>query len=125
MEQLKETIKQYIDQTAGASRKKSSSSVYGQDDIYREKYEQAVEFIAGGCPSDTSIYPFIEAESKVTNKTPNQVAEEIIQKRSEWMDKMVSIEEIRLKGKFEVTNATTEAEIDTARTIAITALQLI
>lgn len=95
------------------------------DDIYREKADQAVEYVAANYPVDTTNYPFIQAEANAIGGTPQQAADSIITARQQWMTKMVDIEEERRRGKVNINAAITVVDVENAYNSAIAALQLL
>lgn len=123
LEYIKQNYKALIDDTAKNVRYKHMT--LNMDDIYREKAAQAIEYAAANYPSDTSSYPFVQAEANATGDTPQYAADSIISARQKWMEKMADIEEVRRRGKVEIDIAITEKEIISAKDRAISALTLL
>lgn len=91
-----------IDIAAGTARLRYITVTHGQDQIYTEKTNEAIDFITNKYPSDLSAFPFIAAEVDATGLQPQIVATIILQKRSEWIVKMAAIEKLRRKGKIDI-----------------------
>lgn len=78
---------------------------------YQEKSEEAADYVVADYPEDTTGYPFIQAEARATGKSPREVADTILSKKSEWIALGAHIEEIRIGGKLEVNVATSSEEV--------------
>ena len=120
---FKEMSKNELDLLATSIRRKYITPT--MDDIYREKADQAIEYVAAGYPANVSAYPFIRAEANATGLTTSQAADSIISARQAWMSKMADIEEQRRKGKVLIDSATTISDVDAAKDAAIVALNLL
>ena len=75
---------------------------FGHILVYQEKIDEATDFMIDKRKKNnktTKHYPFLEKEAKATNKSIEEVAEIIIQKRKEWIKKASDIEYLRLKAK--------------------------
>lgn len=123
LQSKKAIAKTVLDTKASVKRASYLTDMIGQDDIYREKADQAVEYAAASYPVDTSPYPFVQAEANATGLTPTQAADSIIAARASWMSTMAAIEEERRKGKVNIDAATDEAGVLSARDAAMSALQ--
>lgn len=107
----KQAAKKLVDQHAERSRMQLITPGYGQMLIYQEKCEEAVDYIAAGCPQDLSQYPLILCEVNATNKTGQQTAEDIIAAKSSWITQAANIEQVRLGAKKQIDSATTEQQV--------------
>lgn len=120
---LKERAKNSIDVQAEKALNRYVSYGPAQLMLSLEKSEQATDFIANGYPNDLSNYPFINAESIATGKTPKEVADAIILKKSEWIAIATQIEEKRLKAKKDIDNAVDDVNVLDIRKNAIEELE--
>ena len=86
---------------------------YGQAELYREKYEQAIDFMTSQDVVKYSEYPLLEIESRILDIPMVKVAENVLKRRSEWISKLTKIEELRLFGKvnIDLCNDTREVEL--------------
>ena len=109
---LKSNKEKYIDTIAENVRMQFITPGFGQMMVYKEKYEQATDFVLNDYPSEVEQYPHILAEVKATNRSPKEIAHKILQKQSLWISKSAQIEEIRLKSKIDIENAQSKEEID-------------
>ena len=112
LESKKQNTKNQIDNLASNLRLKFITGLPGQSEVYKEKSEEAADFVAAGYPDDLSTYPFIQAEVAATNKSPKETADTILAKRSEWIATNSLIEQERIKAKTLVNQAQSEEEID-------------
>lgn len=72
-----------------------------QLEVYREKTEQAIDYLsdrtnAHRSPSD---FPFLEVDSLVFDVTMDEAARNILKRRSEWIKRMTHIETIKIPVK--------------------------
>jgi len=91
-----------IDDAASQVRSNIVMPMFGQESLYIEKSEEAIDYTTSGYPSDLSNYPLIKAEVNATGITAQAVAESILTKKGEWISSNAVIEEIRLRGKAEI-----------------------
>lgn len=84
----------------------------GQAAIYFEKGEEAADYVAAGYPTNLSSFPFIQAEVAATGKQAQQVADDILTQKANWIAKGAEIEYHRLLGKTSITAATTVKEVE-------------
>jgi hypothetical protein len=80
--------------------------------IYQEKTDQALDYIADGEPGDLSMYPFIKNEVEDSDKSPGIVAQEILNKRSDWIILISNIDRYERKTIHIIENASSISEID-------------
>lgn len=108
----KDNAKDIIDSTAERARLRHITTGSGQAMVYQEKGDQALDFVAAGYPSTLTDYPLIDAEVNATGKSPQQAADDILTKRSQWIHVGAQIEEYRLSGKQQVESASTMSEVE-------------
>lgn len=72
-----------------------------QSMVYQEKVDQATDFIASGYANE-SDYPLLVAEATAAKKTTKKVADTIILKRSEWLQKITQTEEMRIVARNKI-----------------------
>lgn len=108
---LKQEAKKTIDMAAVRARRNHVPDEYGQGELYREKYEQAIDFLSSQDVVHYPDYPLLHVESKILDIPMKDIAENIIKRRSEWISKMTEIEELRLYGKAHIAFCTTESEV--------------
>ncbi len=106
LEEVKQRTLVEVDHAAESARLKFSTTVYGQDQVYIEKTNQAVDYAAANFPEQIERYPFIKAEADALEIPPRDVAENILRTRSQWINFMAKVEGIRLRGKKLIRNAT-------------------
>lgn len=72
-----------------------------QLEIYREKVEQALDYISDKHESEPELvdYPFIEVDSFAFDITPEEAAHKILKCRSDWVKRMAHIESIKIPVK--------------------------
>lgn len=75
---------------------------YGHIMLYNEKAEEAADYVAAKYPKKISAYPLIEAEACGSDRKPKDVADDIIDRRSEWVAVCAKIEKIRFKAKHDL-----------------------
>jgi hypothetical protein len=109
---------QAIDEAAGLARKKFVTDIPGQEELYREKYEQAVDFLTGG-QVRYSDYPLLEVESIILDIPLKNIADTIVKRRSTWITKMSAIESLRLFGKHNLVNCTSLAEVNKLKALIV------
>ena len=125
IEELKTQAKYTIDRVAERSRLRYITPGSGQSQVYKEKGEEATDFIAAGYPNDLSSYPFIQAEVNATGKTRQQVADDIIAAKSVTVAVLAAIEQSRLSGKKNVDDAVDIDDINSAKDATVASLELI
>lgn len=121
----KDIARDQIDQVAEMVRLKYITGGAGQAMAYQEKGEEAADYVAANYPADLSGYPWMQAEVNATGKTASQAADDILAQKAAWISIGAQIEQQRLYGKEEVSNATTVNDVITAKDTAVAALELI
>jgi hypothetical protein len=115
-----------IDQAAGAARSRYITTVHGQEATYIAKYQQALEYVAAGYPTDVSDYPWIAAEAEHTGLTPRQCADRCKEMGDAWANAIgPAIEGLRIGGKDHVTAAVTVVEVNRITGESIAALDAV
>ena len=99
IEERKLYVMRDIDEAASHIRSKLVIPVFGQEALYAEKSEEAIDYTSSGYPDDLSSYPLINAEVNATGKPAKEIVKSIIEKKAEWISFNAKIEEIRLRGK--------------------------
>jgi len=101
-----------IDLAAGAARSILGTNIFGQLEIYREKYEQAIDFLSTtGQSVDYNDYPLLQLEANIVNLPIKNIAELIVKRRSNWISKITAIESLRLTGKYNIAVCTNVDDI--------------
>lgn len=100
-----------MDMAAGKARTRYITDIPGQSEIYREKYEQAIDFLSSIGTVRYADFPLLEVESKVLDIPMKDIAETVIKRRSNWITKLSAIESLRLSGKYNLENCTTLHEV--------------
>lgn len=75
--------------------------------IYKEKFDQAVDYVTDtnmGSAVDQSDYPLLQVDVELNGSDMMNVAQSVIDQTSQWMNKMTSIEKVRLQYKREILN---------------------
>jgi len=110
-----------IDDAAGRARSRYVTTSPGQDAVYTLKAADAESYKSKGYPHDTTKYKFIEAEMAATGMSAKDVADMLIQIKSQWILLAAGIEQVRLSGKNLIKTKTTKEEIDaiTSQTISV------
>lgn len=123
--EFKTLAKLQIDRDAEYARSLYITLGSGMAQVYDEKLEEASDFIAAGYPLETRGYPYIEAEMEALDKKAKQVADDIVNAKSNWQQASVQIEKIRLKGKRAIDRATSFKKVRAERDSTLEALALI
>jgi hypothetical protein len=90
-------------------------------ELYREKYEQALDWLTGDA---TEIPPLIKCglTKQISNDQITVIANNILRKRAQWLDRINQIEHIRIAAKKEIIQGT---ECGSIRTIMLNAIDLL
>jgi len=102
---------QEINNVVAIVRKKLITQLEGQKEIYREKADEATDYVASGHPEDLSNFPFIRAEAQSRGITPKEASGLILEARGVWVSKSSLIEEYRVFGKINVNKSVDSREI--------------
>lgn len=105
-ETAKQEAQAAIDVAAGLARKRFITDIPGQAEVYREKYEQALDFLS--CPGQVRYadYPLLEVDCKILDIPMKDIADNVVKRRSNWLTNMTAIESLRLSGKYNVDHCT-------------------
>ena len=114
IEERKLYVMRDIDEAASQARSKIILPVFGQELLYIEKSEEAIDYTTSGYPDNLSDFPLIKAEVNATGKAARDIVESILKKKAEWISFNAKIEEIRLRGKAAIRseNVNSVVEID-------------
>lgn len=133
--EIKNQLISKINAKAGELRKQLLTNIFGQELVVQEKYDEATSFLAD--PNQSTLlnefattqfmtgYPWLSREAVAKQTTPDVIANEIVTAKSTWVDKGSQIEQFRIQGITEVTNATTVTQAETAYQNAINSLNSI
>jgi len=113
VEELKNIGLLKIDNIAENARQQIMTIGYGQALVYIEKFEEATDYVVYDYPSDLSPYPFIKHESLEFDVSPKIIADKILAKKSEWINKASKIESARLMAKEKIRNMEQVSDINT------------
>lgn len=111
LQRMKDDARVAIETSARHARQTHMPDEYGQSELYREKYEQAIDFLSSQEIVQYTDYPLLHIESKILEVSMKNIAENIIKRRSEWISKITAIEELRLYGKVHIAFCTSESQI--------------
>jgi len=101
-----------IDDKSEEVRNKYITPGFGQSMTYLKKAEDAHLFASNGYPEDsTSGYVYITAEATARGMTKTDAANYIIATEQAWQTLAATIEEIRIRGKYQLEALTSESEI--------------
>ena len=102
-----------------------SSNVYKFDGLYREQFEQALEYTVQDFPNTVEHFPLIQLDSTFYNITPKESAEKLIKQRKDWLIAITQLERLRLQAKQDIDNATSLDYINDILTKFINTTKLI
>lgn len=123
LEQAKIDYQAKGDTAAGQARLRYITSIPGQDATYGAKLVDALKFIADGYHEENiEDYPWLAGEVRTYGKSPTDAAEDIINKAYQWVQVGVVIEEIRLKAKQAIRDASSVRVIHAITAAAIAQL---
>lgn len=109
--EAKLSAKAAIDAAAGQARSLYITDIPGQSEIYREKYDQALDFLSCNGTVKYTDYPMLEVEARILDIPMKIIAETVIKCRSLWITKLAAIEELRLHGKYNVEHCYTMKDL--------------
>lgn len=110
-----------IDDMAGRARARYLTTAFGQLEVYREKAENARDYLAASADRAVSEqelaekFPWIHAEVEATGRPGDDAARRIIGARKAFQEKNYAIERIRVAGHVAVAAARTLAAVAQAR----------
>lgn len=105
IESYKSTLVEYLNNLLYNS-VKTPALLY---DVYREKYDQAVDLLSG---YSIELCPLIKIDAEVYNITYTQAANNILDKRKEWLKNVTKCEATRLKFNQDIQKSCTNEELD-------------
>jgi len=103
----KKNLKNTVDSHAELIRLQYITGGAGQANVYREKYIEAVDYLAQGSNADINDYPHIKAEIGITGTDAEEVCNVVVGNRNAWIGISASIESKRLQAKKDIEDATT------------------
>lgn len=117
-----------VDHAAEAVRRTYLTLTVGQDTIYMWKYQEAVEFARVGTDDHIDDYPLIAADYDAfadagINKTPHEVANDIIAKHTEARTTAAALEKIRRSAKERIARMNKREDIDLVVQNALTQME--
>ena len=71
-----------------------SSRSISQIEVNLEKIQEAIDYIAAGCPDDVSDYPFIKLYVEIYNTTGHQAATDIMDHKIQWITVAIKTERV-------------------------------
>jgi len=95
-----------IKQLVSSARSEYMTDALGQSEVYREKVDQAIDYLLQRSTIDIALYPLVRIDAEVFNISHYEAAENIIKQKKIWMQKTCYIEKLRLIIKKEVDLAT-------------------
>ena len=113
LDSMKVGAKYKIDSAAESTRERYITYGSGQAMVYMQKADEARRYFEDGEPSDLIAYPFLRQEVLISTSDASTVANNILTKRDEWIQKGAEIEALRLTLKGQIDSATSVAEIET------------
>lgn len=116
-----------IDKAAGNARARYITTIPGQQEVYREKFDEAIDYLTNNDDSKypDEDYPLLLVETAIRGIDMRSFAEEIINLKKQWVKKMASIEDLRLSGKYGVESCETLTEINRLKSTYIHKLNLV
>lgn len=103
-----------IDDLVGQIRKKYSTCVNGQSEIYIVKSQEAREIKQLNYDVVLTDYPFIAAEVEVTGDTLQNTVDLILTTEKQWKIKASEIEKVRREAKIKIKQCPNVSEVYTA-----------
>lgn len=104
---------QRIDAEAGLLRTRFLTNVPFQESTYTYKLNDCRDYLQAADP-DLNQYPWVAAESRAQNMTPEQAAQNVVAIFTAWSQVGTAIEEVRLTTKRLVETQTTQAGVASA-----------
>lgn len=105
-----------INKLIGEIRLKYITDLPGQESLYTRKYEMAVDYLSQDpAPADLSDYYLIEREVGITAATAQELCQIWLNMNALWEVIAGNLEEARLSTHKAINDASTRAEVDTAK----------
>lgn len=114
LETARQEARREIDQAAAHARSRYITTIAGQQEVYREKFDEAIDYLTNNDDSKYADedYPLLLVETAIRDIDMRTIAEEILQAKKRWVKKMAAIEELRLGGKYGLEECQTLPEIN-------------
>jgi hypothetical protein len=96
-------------------------NIPGYDAIFEEKVAQAIDFMTTK-GSDINKFPLLRSESKALGITGEDVARDVLYKKSQWLSNVSKIDELLIRGNHALANATDRHQVDAIKNQIITEL---
>lgn len=127
LETAREEARRAVDIAAGNSRARHITIIPGQQEVYREKFDEAIDYMTnyGRSKVNDDDFPLLLVETAIRDVSMLEIAQEIVFSKKQWVKKMASIEALRLGGKYDVNKCTTVTEINRLKGQYIHKLNLI
>lgn len=104
-------------------RSKNCTFILGQELVYMEKLEEAIDYSAAKYPKDASSYPHIYYESIALNVSPKELAMNILASKTKWTKLSAQIEAVRVKAKRDIEQSVDPDDIKIIKENALNDLQ--
>lgn len=85
---------------------------HNHTEVYKEKLNEAIDFISEGSSSSLSNFPLLQVNVEVTEKTGHEVAIDILNQHSHWLQNVVAIERVRLTYEQTINDCHTKECVD-------------
>jgi hypothetical protein len=127
LETARTEARREIDQAAAHARARYITTIAGQQEVYREKFDEAIDYLTNNDDSKypDEDYPLLLVETAIRDIDMRSIAEEIVLAKKRWVKKMAAIEELRLGGKYGLEQCETLTEINRLKGNHIHKLNLI
>lgn len=114
LEAAKVDSKRVVDAVAGDARSRHFTIIPGQQEVYNEKFHEAIDYIMNNQDSKypDEDFPLLLVETAIRDISMKDFAQEVIQTKKYWTKKMASIEMLRLGAKYEIDKCDAVAEIN-------------
>lgn len=113
----KENALMVIERYASESRKLVITDSFGQDTVYREKYEEAIRLLSHDNP-EPRYYPFLRREADAIKIPIEQLAKTVLDMRSMWIKYGSMIEQTRMKHRNDIKNSEHVEQINSIKSQA-------
>lgn len=84
--------------------------------VYNEKTQECLDYVSFNYPSDLSTYPFIQQECELSGKTGREVADNILDRRRQWIRMALKTEAMRMACNTSIKDSTSINDVDLAIT---------
>lgn len=122
LDTIKAYYKKVVNQFAGEVRARFLYEGFGQELTYLEREREATAYKAGGWVGTEAEYPFIFKIATTLDKTPQQIANAIINRGVTWRETGSLIEAQRERGMAQIESAIDVAGARAAKNYALASL---